>query len=497
MASEAHVWIAGDERTLALAAARHTIGEKVGDWTQLPDVEEGDAAKLATVLDVHVVHCVVQTSADLAWIKVFRHGRLVREVLSTADTEWSSSGRALPFEDEKALRALAKRRNGGAAVDPYRVIDAFLGRAQPLPEAPPEAKGRKAKPSRRVAMPARSEEADEDRFVVRAAWADQIDRRRGGWFVEPETVEAARAFDDARRALAPIAHVWAEARGRTQPQHLERMNAVKARFAEGAPADVASVEVEAASAVMLRAAYDPKPGQRHARSPLVDFWVGACGVAFAVECALAAFHQAGAGMPWHLSGPGFGALIHGPGISVVRTVRRHLASADAASYAAARQRAAERREGPPEVPHRQIRAAVAYLFPAERDWYDASIAENDRDFVGHDVYAWHYASAERSPFLHPNVTFGAEGLVFLPSMVEAFGRDLEPQLGREIGFADAARRPGSSAIDVLAEALSSIPTDDAMRTLASFRHLRPVQKQLAAAVTSYPARAARLGIRMP
>jgi hypothetical protein len=132
---------------------------------------------------------------------------------------------------------------------------------------------------------------------------------------------------------------------------------------------------------------------------------------------------------------------------------------------------------------------TSYLFPTERDWmFDmtATIAETP---LRGELASLPHATRTTCPF-DASMTIGEEGFVHVPAMVEGFGLRFVEQLGREVSYFSSRKVD----LHILGEALASIPTDEALQTLAQWKHLPAMARQLAIACKSYPARAARLGI---
>jgi hypothetical protein len=478
--------------------APSALGNRRGPWAQIASMDPMDAQKLSERVIVPVVHCVLSTTTDVADIHAFVGGRCVRE-LSAGVGFWEASGRALAFENHKALRSLAARNARGSAVDPYDVIDAFLG-LEPAP-APVKPKPKKAPLPRRrapkgiVAMPGPTGEdlPDEERFKVPASWAMAIDHRRGGWFAEGRVaVDVDRAFARAQAVFAssPWAGAWRSQRGELQ----ELTASVRARFEPAAAPATLSVLEEAATAVMLRTAYDTLDHQRPAESPLVELWVGARGLGFAVECTIAAL---GLGLGQRCLAT-IDRMVSelGPGLAVVRSVRRHLAAAREPDYLAARDHCAALRGDDPHVPNRRgsvpdlrMRILTSYLFPAEEKWLSEAVAAQQHTSVGRQIACWLDASRRVCPF-DASTTFGAEGLPHVPAMVESLGRGFEEHLEREIAYLSDRKMD----VRILGEALAAIPTDHAMQALFRWKHLPLIAPHAAVAILSYPERAARLGV---
>jgi hypothetical protein len=500
MSSDELVWFdvdaAGGQDELARSILQGVaIEARAGRWAQLTSITEERAQALSEKMPVPIVHCVIHTAASMAWIHVFVAGRCVRELLSTGDGDWETAGKALPFENRNALAAMARRRRAGKSVDPYDLIDAFLGR-EVVSEAPIPKPKKPVVPRRRaragvVVIPGPEGDplADEDRFKPPASWALSIDRRRGGWFREaPIAVRVEVAFAQAQASFESSSWTRFPISPRTQAAEAgQPIAVVRARFVAGAERALLSVAEEAATAVVFRPMYDVLKDGRPPDSPLVSFWVGAGGLPFAVECAVAALDAPPAQR---------NANTVGPGLAVLRTLRRFLAAATDADYVAAREHCAGLRGTAPHVPNRagcvadlRKRIVTSYLFPTETEWTFDMLAALAETPAHPELAALVLACRRTSPF-DASMTIGAEGLVHLPAMVEAFGRGFEEHLEREVLY--LANR--NVDLTLLGEALASIPTDRAMLALQRCKHVKGLDAHLAVATASYPLRAARLGL---
>lgn len=172
------------------------------------------------------------------------------------------------------------------------------------------------------------------------------------------------------------------------------------------------------------------------------------------------------------------------------------AAATDGDYSAARDHCAGLRGGAPHQPNKvgavrdlRTRIVTSYLFPGETAWVDDMAAAFQQTPAVPELAA--LALACRTSALDANTTVGEEGLAHVPAMVEGFGRDIVIRLESEISYASTR----NVDLSVLGEALAAIPTDGAMQALSGWRHLKGFDKQFAVAVSSYPLRAHRLGLR--
>jgi hypothetical protein len=316
MSSDAFGYV--DVSAAAALAALGRAAAPRGKWLCLEGLEEEAAGPLSEKLDVPVVHCVVQTSSDLAWVRAFSKGRIVRELQVAAEGLFTAHGPALPFEDTAALNQLRGRVRGGRSVDPYEVLDAFLGLPPPPPPPPrkkPVIPRRKAR-SGVVTMPGPSADTpDEDRFKPPASWAIAIDPRRGGWFSEkPIAIDVDDAFQKLRDARGEL-------------RFRDAAPAVRARFDAASPTRL-TLEEEAETAIHLRIWFDRLVDHRPPDSPLPPLWVGLGGLEFAIDCVLTSLEL------------DRGQRTPGPGLAVLRGVRRLIAAASEEDYQRARARTA-------------------------------------------------------------------------------------------------------------------------------------------------------------
>jgi hypothetical protein len=136
MPSDARVLIeVGGDTALAASLASRFEDVTVRDgWAEVAG-EEDLAETLSRELDVTCIHWLIHTAVDQIWIKAFKKGRAVRELLYSSDGGWEvKKGRRLPHENEEAMPTFLRRRDLRASPDGYDVLDAFLGRGEYGPQ---------------------------------------------------------------------------------------------------------------------------------------------------------------------------------------------------------------------------------------------------------------------------------------------------------------------------------------------------------------------------
>lgn len=412
-------------------------------------------------------------------------------------------------ESDRVIRACARRIKGDrkalaelltffgptlsqplSEADDPELLQEAIAKAKAKAPAPKPAKPRKKRTPRApkiapvtVMRPDGYTGDDEQLFKPPTAWSETIDRRRFGWFSEPElepsAAVAAKEIQQAKSKLS-VYGTWLVfdlmPEGHCGYRSKEMIEAVASRF-EGNIEAVGSAQVEGAAASALR----PVGDLESAEAAFVDLWVATRGLAFAVECVLDAQNFAYAFQPAGQSGRAYGQPVYGASSNLARALRRHLAAASEVAYTAARQGCAERLE----TRSVQALALRSYLFPDEPEWFEAVAAEGD----------WLGLAEANRPTVPPLNIFC--GLEHLPAWVESFGLDLVPFLDAQLKnrhFAVSRDPLYSAQCRSLGEALASIPSDDAMRVLHRWKGKPSLARYLATAVSNYPERAARVGV---
>jgi hypothetical protein len=121
------VGVASDSKVLVQAPS--------GEWGEVEGAsEEDDARRLSRERGDIAVYWQIHTVVDLIWIRAFRQGEPVRELLYTSDEGWHCKGAKLPFENDARLAWFLARRGLSASPQGYDVLAAFLGRGGPPPE---------------------------------------------------------------------------------------------------------------------------------------------------------------------------------------------------------------------------------------------------------------------------------------------------------------------------------------------------------------------------
>jgi hypothetical protein len=130
------------------------IRDESGRWTLVLD--SSDAEGLSRRLKTTAVSWSFETSCDQVWITAWNRGREIRMLLygppvgDRGPNRWTSSGRALAFEDRRRVARWLKTRRLLAVPDGAGVLAAFLGldedaldelntlTTEPLEAPPPE-----------------------------------------------------------------------------------------------------------------------------------------------------------------------------------------------------------------------------------------------------------------------------------------------------------------------------------------------------------------------
>ncbi|HEY3506151.1 MAG TPA: hypothetical protein VGN37_25610 [Actinocatenispora sp.] len=320
--------------------------------------------------------------------------------------------------------------------------------------------------------------ADEDTFVIPAAWRRWVVPRRGGRVPAPAPPDADTAAADAAYVVARARSSTALRAGRGDPGLLDP--------AQAWLDDPATAGPLAAAATAALIADELNWPERRRYRVLVETWAATHGPAYAAvaavhlaDCARIAVGTATpAWVPPRYEHP-----------HLLPVARALLAGASDDEYAAARAGLAGLRSGP--RPERRI--AVSFLLPTEHDWVDADCAAVVHQNAHPDTVAQLAMAAGTTRQLDTLRSalgrWQLEDPTLLYTMVDGLGPVLTELLE---GGLDS--RVGARGRRRIMAVLATTPTDDAFRTLLLHRGVdrQHAAGQLARACRRYPVRAARL-----
>lgn len=215
---------------------------------------------------------------------------------------------------------------------------------------------------------------------------------------------------------------------------------------------------------------------------VVDAWVGARGVVFAVEALLELGSLSVTA--WHSRIPTLrrgGAGFH-PAERRVMAVRAkaHLVAADDADYAAA-MAAAEEQRGDRELSN----ALASFLFPERTDWVEVDIAtipvSSTPNVLPCTLLAGAVSTAAQGVALANWIRWGDADL---PTLFAVLGTDVTPVLRR---WLQAQRQYADEILAVL----SHVPTDDAFDAVVEFAARKQARVLLSSMAARFPGRAVR------
>lgn len=120
---------APDNKELAKLHAAQPAGQRpepvANGWFLMEDASEVDAAEVSKS-GLTAVSLMLVTTVPTIVIRAFRDGKVVRDAHWTHQTGWTFTGKALPFEDKKAL-AQWKKKVPRPSPDGYDIAHAFMG----------------------------------------------------------------------------------------------------------------------------------------------------------------------------------------------------------------------------------------------------------------------------------------------------------------------------------------------------------------------------------
>ena len=338
---------------------------------------------------------------------------------------------------------------------------------------------------------------DEDTLVLPSGWSRRLHPRRGYPSGAGTTrPNPSKAFDKLVKQYAPVRKTIMGARERdgAQTELMDRVDAKLGATDLPTPHDPV-LEAAAATIAGYRGSWDAKASPE----VIVDYWVGTAGLAFATDAALSTMaFRMGAGYLARADDPtATRSHYQTDNTSLLMRLRRFLAEADDADYAAAR--AVAQRHRATHDADVILRVATSYLFPTEREWVDADIearvASGNTHHSDHrrhllNASTTHLAQLERLGVLrHAWGIVGSSWMVdTFSSIVEGLGAEATDACVRWLDLgtaeADAKRR--------LLEGLSVIPTDDAMLALIERMDQQYALPALTEATDRFPRRAIRL-----
>ena len=468
-----------------------------------------------------------------------RWGRLGTSGQSqTKDFSSSSSAQA---ELEKLVREKTKKGYvavGGkkAAAATKAVPETAASKVAPQTTTPKPVRGKPSAAPTPAVTPvksaaASSEDTDESMVVVPSAWQRRVHPRRGypsasGTKTKVDGPAAKKTLFDHYRLLQK--KLVAGAAQSVADGAL--MKQVDARVSAALPPSDPRVEGALGAIARFRPSYEGKPRGEAA----IDHWVSEKGLPFAVDAAL---HSVGFGMgikpkaewersPWFalsaiddeknaksFDAPGFVSHANDARPMLLR-LRRLLAESPDADYAAARDIAGKHRKKTAYLE----RVVASYLFPTERAWVEADIAdykkEHKRVRDDSELRCWRpehlrllLASITRfDDFLQMNKLGDRQALPGDPHVLTVTPHDVVPPKEIIANYtATLLEGMGTELLPLarywcdswfphgdLALALAAIPDDEAITTLLDHADDKHGLAALTQAVVAFPQRAARL-----
>ncbi len=327
---------------------------------------------------------------------------------------------------------------------------------------------------------------EEEGITFSPAWRRLVHPRRGH-----PSASFLGATPSAEESWKKIHASWVGRMSETwtapEPERLTKAFAFLAAQEPPTPED-AAVQGVVGRLLGFKRAYNDKP----ITAPLVDFWMATKGPAFATHAAFRTLEMrygSGTELRSRAATPASNHWIESAP-TVFPRLRARLASVDDAQYAEAREVAAGYRALGDDA-----RAAAAFVFPTEKEWVDASVAEltgSGLDFERKLVVS----SLTRADQLEP-LFIGLRAFMIvgrwrgpnqLPSLCEGLGEELTPfvlrWLGEEYLDADTTKE--------LYEALAILPGQtplDALLDRLSDKYVLPIAME---AVLNRPRRATRM-----
>ncbi|MFF0075788.1 DUF4132 domain-containing protein [Streptomyces sp. NPDC005494] len=410
-----------------------------------------------------------ETGADGAVVTV-RYGRCGSDG-RTRTKEYASAEAAAA----QVLKTVAEKERKG-----YREVGAS-GTAPAVLPAPAASSPAAPGPAPAASAAGPAEPADEDTFVMPAAWQRALHPRRGG---------TPRAPGKARRQV---------------------LDALESRIAEEADWIQEFLEAPASDDALVAAARaqldgDPSPAGASVLASMVattqpgsgwaDLWTARHGLPFAARAAVEFFlieaHWFQSGHkrydPWleALRSPRPTYRYHGsdPRGPAADRIRALIAAADEDTYRATVAALAESRTDA------QRKVVVSYLVPSETSWVDELCADLDVMGIRDHTLSVMLLCSFHSPgqletFPHrPGIH---QSVALIGTVADGIGTAVAPLLAQGLGphqYADRAK----TAAAVLVE----IPTDEAMRLLIDHADSKHTRAALLDAMRRYPVRALRL-----
>ncbi|RLB52051.1 MAG: molybdate metabolism regulator [Deltaproteobacteria bacterium] len=317
-------------------------------------------------------------------------------------------------------------------------------------------------------------------------WQRNLLPRRG----YPSAAALERAKPNADKAWKAIRKNWSARakhpwRFAAEPALAE---AAQSMLDEEAPPEVSDIRVQAVVARML--GY----GDKSITAPIIDYWVAASGVSFAVKAAFETLEtrygakyelypktESDKAPSWYQQTP-----------TVFPQLRRLLCQADDATYFEARDLAAAFRGPGSDV----VRAVAAFLFPTETDWVEESVAElTGKELEAESMLvlasltkATQLELLDRGPSAVIQGRWGKRRTELLPSLMEGLGGDLAKPIIAWLAHPHIDSEQKKS----LYEALSMLPGDAALAGLLDQLGEKYVLPAAVEAVQRFPERATRL-----